>query len=111
MDRKRRKNKKVSNEEWMSETDPDARIGKMKDGRTHLKLKAENAVDLKTEIVVAAEVYHGDFGDTLTIEDTVMAAQTLLNEAQTDCEIEEVVADKGYHSEDSLDRLQNESHL
>ena len=108
---KRRKNKKVSNEEWVSETDPDARIGKMKDGRTHLKYKAENAVDLKTEIIVAAEIYEGDFGDTLTIEDTVMAAQTHLNEAQTDCEIEEVVADKGYHSEDSLDRLQNESHL
>ncbi len=52
----------------------------------------------------------GDCADTLTIEDTVVAAQTHLNEAETDCEIEEVVADKGYHSEDSLDRLQNESH-
>jgi transposase len=107
---KRRKNKKVSNEEWVSATDPDSRIGKMKDGRTHLKYKAENAVDLDTEVILAAEVYHGDCGDTLTIEDTVMAAQTHLNEAKTDCEIKEVVADKGYHSEDSLDRLQNESH-
>jgi transposase len=106
---KRRKNKKVSNEEWVSETDPDARIGKMKDGRTHLKYKAENAVDLDTEIIVAAEVYHGDYGDTTTIEDTVNMAQAHLNEAETDCEIEEVAADKGYHSEDSLDRLQNES--
>lgn len=108
---KNRKNKKVSNEEWVSETDPDARIGKMKDGRTHLKYKAENAVDLETEIIVAAEVYHGDWGDTLTIEDTVMSAQTHLKEAETDCEIEEAVADKGYHSEESLDCLQNESHL
>ena len=107
---KRRKNKKVSNEDWVSKTDPDARIGKMKDGRTHLKYKAENAVDLDTEIIVAAEVYYGDYGDTLTIEDTVMAAQTHLNEAHTDCEIEEVVADKGYHSEATLDDLQNESH-
>ncbi len=107
---KRRKNKKVSNDEWVSESDPDSRIGKMKDGRTHLKYKAENAVDLETEIILAAEVYHGDDGDALTIEDTVMAAQTHLNEAQTGCEIEEVVADKGYHSEDALDRLQNESH-
>ncbi len=106
---KRRKNKKVSNEDWVSETDPDARIGKMKDGRTHLKYKAENAVDLDTELIVAAEVYHGDRGDTSTIEDTVMTAQTHLNEAQTDCQIEEVVADKGYHSEDSLARLQNAS--
>ena len=60
---KRRKNKKVSNEEWVSPTDPDARIGKMKDGRTHLKYKAENAIDLDTEIIVSAEVYHGDYGD------------------------------------------------
>jgi len=108
---KRRKNKKVSNEEWVSKTDPDSRIGKMKDGRTHLKYKAENAVDLDTEIIVAAEVYHGDMGDTMTIEDTVVSAQTNLNEADTDCQIEEVVADKGYHSEESLDCLQNDSHL
>ena len=82
----------------------------MKDGRTHLNYKVENAVDLETEIIVTAEVYRGDCADTLTIEDTVVAVQTHLNEAETDCEIEEVVADKGYHSEDLLDRLQNESH-
>jgi transposase len=107
---KGRKNKKVSNEEWGSTTDPDSRIGKMKDGRTHLKYKAENAVDLETEIIVAAEVYHGDRGDTATVEDTVLTAQAYLNEANTDCLIEEVVTDKGYYSEDSIDRLQNESH-
>lgn len=107
---KRRKNKKVSNEDWESKTDPDARIGKMKDGRTHLKYKAENAVDLETEVIVAAEVYHGDWGDTLTIEDTVMAATMHLNEAQTGCEMKEVVADKGYHSEECLECLQHEAH-
>lgn len=108
---KRRKNKKVSNNDWVSETDPDARIGKMKDGRTHLKYKAENAIDLETEIIVSAEVYHGDDGDTLTIEDTVMTAQMHLREAETGCEIKEAVADKGYHSEASLDCLQNQWHL
>ncbi|HEX2239026.1 MAG TPA: transposase [Gammaproteobacteria bacterium] len=107
---KNRQNKKVSNEEWVSETDPDARIGKMKDGRTHLKYKVEHAVDLDTDLILAAEVYHGDNGDTQTIEDTVRAAQSHLHQAGTECAIEEVVADKGYHSEDSLDRLQNEAH-
>ena len=106
---KRRENKKVSNEDWVSSSDPDSRIGKMKDGRTHLKYKAEHAVDLETQVIVAAEVYHGDVGDTQTIEDTVYAAQTHLNEAGTDCEVEELVADKGYHSEDCLQRLQCES--
>lgn len=108
-DKKRKK--KVSNEEWVSATDPDARIGKLKDGRTHLKYKAEHAVDLDSQIIVTAEIYHGDYGDTTTIEDTVLTAQGRLDEAGTECEIEEVVADKGYHSEDSLDRLQNESHV
>ena len=83
----------------------------MKDGRYHLKYKAENAVDLETEIIVAAEVYHGNRGDTSTIEDTVNAAQTNLREAETGCQVEEVVADKGYHGELILDQLQNESQV
>jgi IS5 family transposase len=108
-DNRRKSKKKVSNAEWESATDPDSRIGKMKDGRYHLKYKAENAVDLDSEVIVAAEIHHGDVGDTKTIEDTVNAAQTNLDEAGTKCEIEEVVADKGYHSEQTLDDLQNES--
>ena len=111
-DQQRRKQgkKKVSNDDWESETDPDSRIGKMKDGRTHLNYKAENAVDLETQVVVAAEVYHGDIGDTSTIEDTVVSAMTNVREAGTNCEIKEVVADKGYHSEEVLDSLQNGMH-
>ena len=108
-DKRRKPKKKVSNEDWESGTDPDSRIGKMKDGRFHLKYKAENAVDLETEIVVAAEVYHGNVGDTSTIEDTVNTARTHLREAGTECEVKEVVADKGYHGEETLDRLQNET--
>ena len=92
-DKRRKPKKKVSNDDWESETDPDSRIGKMKDGRFHLKYKAENAVDLETEIIVAAEVYHGDVGDTMTIEDTVNTAKSNLREANTGCEVKEVVAD------------------
>ncbi|MEM9659405.1 MAG: hypothetical protein AAF961_13690 [Planctomycetota bacterium] len=64
---------------------------------------------MATEIIVAAEVYHGDYGDTTTIEDTDLTAQVHLDSAETECETMEVVADKGNHSEDSLDRLQNKS--
>lgn len=108
-DKRRKPKKKVSNEDWESATDPDSRIGKMKDGRFHLKYKAENAVDLDTEIIVAAEIYHGNVGDTSTVEDTVNTARTHLREAGTECEVKEVAADKGYHSEAALDSLQNES--
>jgi transposase len=63
MDRKR-KDKKVSNKEWKSPSDPDARITKMKDGTTHLAHKAEHAVDLESGVIVAAEIHPADSGDT-----------------------------------------------
>jgi transposase len=100
---KQRKDKRVSNEEWMSETDPDSRITKMKDGTTHLAYKAEHVVDLGTELIVAASIRHADEGDADTIVDSVMEAQTNLSEAGIDMEIEEAVADKGYHATDTIE--------
>ncbi len=102
---KQRKDKKVSNEEWVSETDPDARITKMKDGTTHLAYKAEHVVDLESEIIVAAEIYHADQGDTRTLEDSVQQAQTNLKEAGSEAQIKDVVADKGYHANETLATL------
>jgi transposase len=100
---KQRKDKRVSNEEWMSPTDPDSRIAKMKDGTTHLAYKAEHVVDLKTELVLAASIHHADEGDAETIVDNVMEAQTNLSEAGIDAQIEEAVADKGYHATDTIE--------
>ena len=70
MDR-HRTGKRLSNEEWVSETDPDARIARMKDGTTHLAYKPEHAVDLDTGAVVAAEVHAADEGDTTTLTSTL----------------------------------------
>ena len=53
LDRKR-KGKKLSNEDWTSPTDPDAKIARMKDGRTHLAYKPEHAFDLDTGAIIAA---------------------------------------------------------
>jgi len=99
---KQRKDKRVSNEEWMSETDPDSRIAKMKDGRTHLAYKAEHVVDLDTELVLAASIRHADEADGDTMVDSVMEAQTNLSEAGIEVQIEEAVADKGYHTTETL---------
>jgi transposase len=99
---KQRKDKKVSNEEWVSETDPAARITKMKDGTTHLAYKAEHVVDLETNAILAAEIYAGDHSDSQTLEDSVHHAQTNLNEAKTGAEIQDVAADKGYHATEQL---------
>ena len=100
---RKRKDKRVSNEEWMSPTDGDSRIAKMTDGRTHLAYKAEHVVNLETEVVLAAPIYHADYGDADTLVDSVVEARVNLSEAAIDVEIEEGVADKGYHSTDTLE--------
>ena len=95
LDRKRKK--KGSNQEWMSPSDPDARITKMKDGRTHLAHKAEHAVDLTSGALLALTLQPANEGDTTTIHQTLAEAQTAACEIN-EVGVEEVVADKGYHS-------------
>jgi transposase len=94
--------KKVSNKEWESGTDPDSRIAKMKDGRTHLAYKAEHVVDLETELVLAAEMYTADQADPATLVDSLLKAQVHLTMTGSDVEIAEAVADKGYHKAETL---------
>jgi len=100
---KKRKGKKASNDDWKSPTDPDARITKMKDGTTHLAYKAEHAVDLDTDIVIAATVQPADAADGETIKETVVEAQGNLNDAtKQECRITEIAADKGYNKTETL---------
>jgi transposase len=103
---RKRKDKKVSNQEWRSETDPDSRIAKMKDGRTHLAYKAEHAVDLGSELILAAPVYHANEADSDTIGPTINEAQDHLIAADSEAHIEEAVADKGYHKNETLGELE-----
>ena len=103
---KKRKGKKVSNKDWESSTDPSSRVAKMKDGRTHLAYKAENTIDLDTDVVLGAEVYHADRGDTDTLTESVVRAQQNLIDSESEAQIKEVVADKGYHSGKSLQDLE-----
>jgi transposase len=94
--------KKVSNDEWASPSDPASRIVKMKDGRTHLGYKAEHVVDLESEVILSAVVYSGTEGDAETLLPSVITAQTHLDQCGCDLEIEEIAADKGYHSNETL---------
>jgi transposase len=95
----RKRPKKGSNDDWTHPLDPDAKITKMKDGRTHLAHKSEQAVDLETGAVVAVTVQGADEGDTATSIETLIEAaeqvETVVPEGEG---INEVVADKGYHS-------------
>jgi transposase len=104
LDRKRKK--KGSNDDWFNPNDPDAKITKMKDGRTHLAHKEEHAVDMDTGAVVAVTIGPATAGDTATIEGTLDAAVENLDDArelagdgsQREGNPEEAVGDKGYHS-------------
>jgi len=105
IDRKRKK--KGANKDWTHPHDPDARITKMKDGRTHLAHKAEHAVDLETGAIVRVTVQSADQGDTTTIETTLPEAVEQLEAvaAVTDDTVatgDEWVADKGYHSKQKM---------
>jgi transposase len=113
LDRKRKN--KASNDDWENPNDPDAKITKMKDGRTHLAHKAEHAVDMESGAVVAVTLQAADSGDTTTIMETVVAATENLREVSDDARTEEklhedwmseVVADKGYHSNATMTDLE-----
>jgi transposase len=97
-----RKGKTTSNADWQSGTDGDSRIAKMKDGRTHLAYKAEHAVDLDSGLVVAAAVHPADQGDAATLVDTLLRTQVHLVRAGLEIDVEEAVADKGYHKAETL---------
>jgi len=100
---KKRTNKTVSTADWVSETDADARIAQLKDGRTHLAYKAEHVVDLESDLVLAAEVRLADHADTATLVDSVLVAQVNLQAAGSDATIDEVAADKGYPAAETLE--------
>ena len=107
---RKRKGKTLSNADWESPTDSDARISKMKDGTTHLAYKPEHAVDLDTGVVVAASIHPADEGDTTTLSPTLEAAARNLDAVglapsqEAPCD---VATDKGYHSREQLKALAN----
>jgi transposase len=108
LDRKR-KGKKLSNADWESATDPDAKITRMKNGSTRLAYKPEHAVDLDTGVIVAAPIHSADQGDTNTLDPTLKAAARNLADIDltpTSGDRCDLVADKGYHSRGVLQRLE-----
>jgi transposase len=110
----RKRPRKGSNDDWQHPHDPDARITKMKDGRTHLAHKAEHAVDLETGAVMAVTVQAASDGDTKTLMNTVMEAAEQLERVREDESaaeqlsgqlLKELIVDKGYHSNEILVEL------
>jgi hypothetical protein len=130
LDRKRT-GKKTSNREWVSRTDHDARIAKLKDGRTRLAYKPEHVVDLETGAIVAAVVHPADVADPASVEASLTEAERNLQTARDDAAAQpeepapkedddppaggprqrrKVVADKGYHKGSLLRRLKTQQY-
>jgi transposase len=103
----KRRKKKASNDDWEHPHDPDGKITKMKDGRTHVAHKAEHAVDMDTGAIMTVTLQPAHRGDPESIEQTLpLVADTLVEilsdeqvgEHLSDPVMAELVADKGYHS-------------
>ena len=108
---KKRKSKRTSNKDWENPHDPDSKVTKMKDGRTHLAYKAEHAVDMETGAIVGVTVQGADQGDTTTLGETLDEVSKVLESVIDDPDaasqlsdelFTELVADKGYHSNSIL---------
>ena len=109
LDKKRKG--KGSNKDWEHPHDPDARIAKMKDGRTHLAHKAEHAVDMDSGAVVAVTLQGADKGDSQTLPETLRETAGNLAAVEQDEEaapeldenpMSKAVLDKGYHGNETL---------
>ncbi len=123
---KKRKGKKTSNREWKSTTDADARIARLKDGRTRLAYKPEHVVDLDTGAIIAAEMHPADVADSASLPASLERARANIQATAKRAEAEsdddeppgggsavgsgdhdkvELVADKGYHKAALLPKL------
>jgi transposase len=98
----RRRDKRVSNKDWESKSDPEGRITKLKDGRTRLAYKAEHVIDLETEAIVSATIYPADLRDGSTIFESLSESQQNVARAGLDAFAEEAIADEGYHKAEAL---------
>jgi hypothetical protein len=102
---KNRTGKKVSNQDWIGGTDPEANIAKMMDGTMHLAYKTELVVDLDSRMILGAEINPGDMHDRKSLEHSLHKAQIHLDAAGSKIQIRDVAADKGYHSTQALTEL------
>lgn len=106
---RKRKGKSLSNQDWQSDTDPDSRIARMKDGTTHLAYKSEHAVDLVTGAMLGVNIYQADQGDTATLSETLATVEENLAALGDEApDLLCVVTDKGYHQAELIKDINNE---
>jgi transposase len=103
---------KGSNQDWVNPHDPDAKIGRTKDGATDMIYKPEAVVDLDTGAIVQAHVQLGDESDHKEMAGKVLEAQQNINRASGEkldtLTVQSVTSDKGYYAVSEMQVLQGE---
>ena len=112
---RKREGRKTSNKEWYNPHDPDAKVGRTKDGACDMIHKPEHIVDLESGAVIAAEVRFGDAGDTEDLSTRILEAVELVEEIHGQDHVEgasrvlDLTGDKGFHSPEELAIIQEET--
>ncbi len=106
---RKRKDRKTSNAEWYNPYEPDAKIGKKKDGAVDMIYKPENVVDLDTGAIIDVNLLNGDVSDSTDNTEKIINAQARLNDISDDPtnaeSVETATADKGYYDTDTIAEL------
>jgi transposase len=103
---------KGSNQVWVNPHDPQAKIGRTKDGATDMIYKPEAVVDLDTGAIVQAQVQLGDEADHKEMAVKVLEAQQNINRASGEkldtLTVQSLTSDKGYYAVSEMQVLQGE---
>lgn len=108
---RKREGRKTSNQEWQNPHDPEAKVGRTKDGATDMTYKPEHVTDLESGAIVNAEVRAGDAADNdASLCERVLEAVAILSEALSDVPPEklgsELCGDEGYFAIEQVSQLQ-----
>jgi transposase len=107
---RKRKDKKMSNDDWHSPNDPEAKIGPTKQGKIKMVHKTEHLVDMESGAILKVTTLPGHQADDHDMSDHIEEVQiqintVLENEAQEQT-IEKVTGDRGYFNIEELGKLQ-----
>jgi transposase len=106
---KKRPGRKTSNQEWKNPHDPQAKVGRTKDGAGDMIYKPEHVTDLESGASVQAEVLEGDHADTRALSERVACAVEVVNRIvanQEDAVVRSLAADKGYFAIEEIAQIQ-----
>jgi transposase len=106
---KKRPGRRTSNEEWKNPHDPQAKVGRTKDGACDMIYKPEHVTDLESGAVVQAEVLEGDHADTKALSERVGCAVEVVNRIvanEEDGIVRSLTADKGYFAIEEIAQIQ-----